>query len=135
VDEVIRVSEICNKLSIYFAHFMILGGYGETEETIDECFENSRKISDTVFFPYIGMRIYPGTRLHALALEEGYLEPDQDLLKPVYYFAKGINYNSLKARAEKSGHRWVFPDEDINLFTNRIRTRKRKGSLWHYLKK
>ena len=63
VNDVLEKSELCNKLNVHFAHFLILGGYGETEETLDETFENSRKIENTVFFPYIGMRIYPGTYL------------------------------------------------------------------------
>lgn len=135
VEEVIEISNICQKVNIYFAHFMILGGYGETEESINEGFENSKKIDDTVFFPYIGMRIYPGTRLHQLALEEGYISPDEDLLEPFYYIAKGINYSTLKERAERSGRRWVFPDEDVATVMNRMRKRQRKGSLWHHLKK
>ena len=114
---------------------MILGGYGETEETINEGFENSKRFHDTVFFPFVGMRIYPGTKLQKLALEEKYLDPDEDLLQPVYYLAPVVNYETLKERAEKTGRRWVFPDEDVATAMNRLRKRKRKGSLWHHLKK
>jgi radical SAM superfamily enzyme YgiQ (UPF0313 family) len=135
VDEVVRISEICNRLGIYYAHFLILGGYGETEETLDEGFENSKRIHDSVFFPYIGMRIYPGTRLQELALREGYISPDDNLLEPVYYIAPGIRYDLLKEKAEKTGKRWVFPDEDVVTSMNRMRERNRKGSLWHHLKK
>ena len=135
VDEVVRVSDYCNQVGIYFCHFMIIGGYGETEATIDESFENSRRIENTVFFPFIGMRIYPGTILHKIALEEGTIHPEDNLLEPVYYVAPGINYETLKERAEKTGRRWVFPDEDVATAMNRMRQRKRKGSLWHHLKK
>ncbi|MDP4281173.1 MAG: lipid biosynthesis B12-binding/radical SAM protein [Bacteroidota bacterium] len=135
VEDVIESSRICNELSIYFAHFLILGGYGETEESINEGFRNSEKISDTVFFPYIGMRIYPHTRLHELTLADGYVDPEDEMLEPVYYIAPGINYDTLKERAEKTGKRWVFPDEDVQTFMERMRLRNRKGSLWHHLKK
>jgi hypothetical protein len=114
---------------------MIIGGYGETEETINESFENSKRIENTVFFPFIGMRIYPGTVLQKIALEEGIIQPADNLLEPVYYIAPGINYDSLKERADKTGRRWVFPDEDVATAMNRMRQRKRKGSLWHHLKK
>ena len=114
---------------------MILGGYGETEESINEGFENSKRFSDTVFFPYIGMRIYPGTKLYEFALAEGVITPADDLLEPVYYLAQGINYLTLKERAEATGRRWVFPDEDVVTIMNRMRNRNRKGSLWHHLKK
>jgi len=135
VDEVVRVSDYCNQAGIYFCHFMIIGGYGETEATINESFENSRRIENTVFFPFIGMRIYPGTVLHKIALEKGIVHAADDLLEPVYYIAPGINYDTLKERAEKTGRRWVFPDEDVATAMNRLRNRKRKGSLWHHLKK
>ncbi len=135
VDEVVDISRICNEVGIYFAHFLILGGYGETEQTIDESFENSKRMDNTVFFPYIGMRIYPGTRLQNLATAEGIIHSGDDLLEPVYYIAKGINYETLKQKADATGRRWVFPDEDVATIMNRMRKRKRKGSLWHHLKK
>jgi radical SAM superfamily enzyme YgiQ (UPF0313 family) len=135
VQEVVDVSNACNAAGIYFSHFLILGGYGETEESINEGFENSKRIENTVFFPFIGMRIYPGTPLQKLALEEGYSHPDDDLLQPVYYLADGINYETLKERASLTGRRWVFPDEDVVTTMNRMRKRNRKGSLWHHLKK
>jgi radical SAM superfamily enzyme YgiQ (UPF0313 family) len=135
VQDVVDVSEACNAAGIYFSHFLILGGYGETEETINEGFENSKRIENTVFFPYIGMRIYPGTPLQKLAVEEGYLDPQDDLLDPVYYLAPGIRYETLKERADATGRRWVFPDEDVVTSMQRMRKRNRKGSLWHHLRK
>ncbi len=135
VQDVLDVSAACNKTGIYHSHFMILGGYGETEETINEGFENSKKFQDTVFFPYIGMRIYPGTKLYEIALKEDTITLEDNLLEPVYYLAPGINYKTLKERADNTGRRWVFPDEDVVTTTNRMRKRNRKGSLWHHLKK
>jgi len=135
VNEILEVSDICNELKIYFAHFLILGGYGETENSINEGFENSKRITNSVFFPYIGMRIYPGTTLYDLAIADGYIGPGDKLIEPTYYLADGINYSSLKERADKTGRRWVFPDEDVVTFMDRMRGRNRKGSLWHHLKK
>lgn len=135
VDDIVRSSDLCNKTGIYFAHFMILCGYGETEETINEGFENSKRIENSVFFPYIGMRIYPGTKLYDLSVAEGYLDPEDKLLEPVYYLAPDIDYTTLKSRADASGKRWVFPDEDVVTVMQRMRKRHRKGTLWHHLKK
>ncbi|MEI6899194.1 MAG: lipid biosynthesis B12-binding/radical SAM protein [Bacteroidota bacterium] len=134
-QDVLEVSENCNKVGIYYSHFLILAGYGETEDTINEGFENSKRIENTVFFPYIGMRIYPGTELHRLAIEDKSLSPDDELIEPAYYLADGIDYSTLRSRAEMTGRRWVFPDEDVVTFMNRMRERKRKGSLWHHLKR
>ena len=135
VDEVVRVSQYCNETNIYFCHFMIIGGYGETDLTVDESFENSKRIENTVFFPFVGMRIYPGTKLHELSIAEGIIEAEDPIIDPVYYISKSVNYETLKERAEKSGRRWVFADEDVSTAMNRMRSRNRKGSLWHHLKK
>jgi predicted LPLAT superfamily acyltransferase/radical SAM superfamily enzyme YgiQ (UPF0313 family) len=135
VDEVVRVSDYCNQVGVYFCHFMIIGGYGETDATIDESFENSKRIDNTVFFPYVGMRIYRGTKLHELSIAEGIVAKDDPIIEPVYYVSDKVNYETLRERAEKSGKRWVFPDEDVATAMNRLRSRNRKGSLWHHLKK
>lgn len=134
VDDIMEQSELCNKVGVPFAHFLILAGYGETEETIKETFDNSRKIKNTVFFPFVGMRIYPGTKLFDIAVREKIVEENDLLLEPKYYISKTVNINTLKERADLTGRRWVFPDEDLAGITNKLRKfRNKKGPLWEYL--
>jgi radical SAM superfamily enzyme YgiQ (UPF0313 family) len=133
VADVLRVSALCNKHEMNFAHFMILGGYGETEATLDETFENCKRIDNTVFFPFIGMRIYPGTDLRRIAVDEGLVRTDDPLIDPVYYVAKGIDVDSIKERAKATGRKWYFPDEDFSPVLEKMRARDRKGLLWEYL--
>jgi radical SAM superfamily enzyme YgiQ (UPF0313 family) len=134
VNDIIEQSEACRKLEIDYAHFLILAGYGETDETIDETFNNSKQIQRTVFFPFVGMRIYPGTPLYDIAIKEGVIDPSDDLIEPKYYISKDVTLDTLKARAKASGRRWVFPDEDTSAITNRMRQlRNKKGPLWEYL--
>ena len=135
VDEVVEVSSMCNEAGIYFAHFLILGGYGETEQSLNEGFDNSKRIHNSVFFPYVGMRIYPRTQLWELAVNEGRISRNDSLVEPVYYLAGNIDYATLKDRAGMTGKRWIFPDEDVTTVMQRMRKRNRKGSLWHHLKK
>ncbi|MBN1416209.1 MAG: radical SAM protein [Bacteroidales bacterium] len=135
VTDILNICKICNKLDIDFAHYLILGGYGETEQTLDETFENSKKMGRTVFFPYIGMRIYPGTTLQKIAIREGIVKSDDPLLEPVYYVSKNINLDTLKEKARLSGRQWLFPDEDISDILIRLRKRNKKGPLWEYLAK
>jgi len=135
LDDIFNVSEICNELEIDFAHFLILGGYGETNNTLDETFENSKKIKRTVFFPFMGMRIYPGTRLHQIAIDEGIIQETNDLLKPVYYLSSRINVSEIKEKALKTGRPWIFPDDDLSVVMDRMRKRNKKGPLWEYLVK
>jgi len=135
VEDILRVSDYCTSLDIDFAHFLILGGYGETEETLAETFNNSRKITRSVFFPFIGMRIYPGTKLHDIAIEEKIVAPDDPVLEPVYYVSKNFDMDTLKAKARQTGKAWIFPDDDMGDVMMKMRQRNKKGPLWEYLVK
>ena len=133
VDDVLKVSELCNKHNIYFAHSLILGGYGETEKTLAETFENSKKINNTVYFPFIGMRIYPGTKLCEYAIKEGRINANDPLILPNWYIADGMDVGKIKAAALETGKKWLFPDEDISVVMAKMRAKNKKGPLWHSL--
>lgn len=133
VRDILEKSDLCNRLGIHFAHFLILGGYGETEVTIDETFENSKKIDNSVFFPFVGMRIYPGTKLQQIAIDEGLISADDKLLDSKYYVSDNFNIATLKEKAMKTGRRWVFPDEDLTDGMMKFRRKNIKGPLWEYL--
>jgi radical SAM superfamily enzyme YgiQ (UPF0313 family) len=134
-NDILTTSNICNKLDIDFAHFLILGGYGETKVTLKETFENSKRLGKTVFFPFVGMRIYPNTELYKIALAEGKILPTDDLLLPKYYISEDYNEAEVKKMALESGKRWVFPDEDSSGIINKLRAKGKKGPLWEYLTK
>jgi radical SAM superfamily enzyme YgiQ (UPF0313 family) len=133
-QEVLEISHICSDLGIFFAHFLILGGYGETEQSLDETFENSKKIPLSVYFPYIGMRIYPQTELFDIAIAEGRIKSIKDLLEPVYYISDAVKLGTLKERAFATGKKWIFPDFDDNGTMEKFRLRNKRGPLWEYLR-
>ncbi len=136
VADIVQQSALSYKIGIDYAHFLILAGYGETDETINETYENSKQIKGTVFFPFVGMRIYPGTRLYNIALAEGLIDTNDLLLEPKYYISKHVNLDTLKERAYATGKRWVFPDEDTSTISTKMRLmRNKKGPLWEYLTK
>jgi radical SAM superfamily enzyme YgiQ (UPF0313 family) len=132
--EVLEISKISSDLGIFFAHFLILGGYGETEQSLDETFENSKKIPRSVYFPYIGMRIYPHTELFNIAIAEGIIKGESDLLEPVYYISKSIDPGTIKDRAIATGKKWIFPDYDDQGMMEKFRSRKIRGPLWEFLR-
>jgi radical SAM superfamily enzyme YgiQ (UPF0313 family) len=135
VSDILRISEFCDRLGIDYAHFLILGGYGETEKTLQETFENSKKIGKTIFFPFIGMRIYPGTLLHSIAIAENIVKEDDELLVPQYYVSKEIDPGSLRNKAKQTGRQWIFPDENLTDAMLKMRLKNKKGPLWEYLTK
>ena len=121
---------------VYYAHFLILGGYGDTREHVRETIENSRRLEYTVMFPYAGMRIYPHTRLAELAAREGVVAPDDDLLAPAYYIAPDFDLEEARSAAAATGKAWVFPDDPQSALVDTLRLkRNKKGPLWEYLRK
>jgi len=134
IDQVLHNSDLCNEIGVFFAHFLIFGGYGETDETIDESFENSKLIDNTVFFPYVGMRIYPGTELFDRSIAEGRIHNTRELLNPVYYVSDSVSVEKIKEKAALTGKRWIFPDFDNSAVMLKLRARNKKGPLWEYLR-
>jgi radical SAM superfamily enzyme YgiQ (UPF0313 family) len=132
--DVRQQSESCGNLGIFYAHYLILGAYGETEDTLNETFARSRDLGFTIYFPYVGMRIYPDTELCGIALDEGRIKSPDELIHPVYYISKDINRETIRARAEATGQRWVFPDDQPPPTMDILRKRGRKGLLWEYLR-
>lgn len=136
VSDVHRSSALCLKNNIYYAHFLILGGYGETQQTLQETMGNSKKIEYSVFFPYFGMRIYPNTKLQQLAIEQGAISETDNLLEPTYYIADGFDIEQTKKMAAQTGKAWVFPDDPPSAMMDVLRIkRNKKGVLWEYLRK
>ncbi len=133
-QDILEHSRNCEKLGIFYAHFLILGGYGETENTLNETFERSKELGSTVIFPYVGMRIYPNTKLCEIALQEGIIKDSSELINPMYYVSKDIDINTLEARAAATGQKWIFPNEEQSPLIERFRAKKRRGPLWEYLR-
>jgi len=131
--EIIRSSELCHALKIHHAHFLILGGVGETPQSLLESLSNSERIRKSVFFAYIGMRIYPRTRLYSLAVAEGVIDASQPLLNPEYYISQGCDWTAFQQKTRASVNRWVFPDEDLSAPIAMMRRRGHTGPLWEYL--
>lgn len=92
----------------------LLGGPGETEATADETlrFAASRLgPADAAFFN-VGVRIYPGTALEAIAREEDALGAGQDLLDPTFYLSPDLDPAWLLRRVEaavRGNPRFVGP--------------------------
>ena len=134
--DVVRASRLALDNGVYYAHFLILGGYGDTREHVRETIENSRRLEYTVMFPYAGMRIYPHTRLAELAARESVVAPDDDLLAPAYYIAPDFDLEEARSAAAATGKAWVFPDDPQSALVDTLRLkRNKKGPLWEYLRK
>jgi radical SAM superfamily enzyme YgiQ (UPF0313 family) len=84
------------------AHFVMFGGPGETARTLAEGLENLEKLENTVVFACSGIRILPGTALHARALAEGLLSRGSSLIDPVYYWSPHICPADMERKIEEA---------------------------------
>ena len=135
-DDILRNSELALKYNIFYSHFMILAGWGETKEQLKMTIENSKLLKHTVIFPFVGMRIYPKTLLHRRAIEEGVIQENDDLIDPQYYLTKDFDLEVTRRLALETGKAWVFPDEPQDKIVDLLKLkRNKKGPLWEYLRK
>ncbi len=70
--------------------FLLLGGPGETRRTVEESVDFLLNLSPETVTVTVGMRIYPGCELHAIALQEGVISPQQNLLYPAFYISPEV---------------------------------------------
>jgi radical SAM superfamily enzyme YgiQ (UPF0313 family) len=82
--------------------FFVLGGPGETDETLDETFDFIHRFIDERDLVYLteGLRIYPKTGLAETAVSEGYIHKNQSLLKPLFYVSQILGQEKLTARVK-----------------------------------
>ena len=137
-EDIYRSSEVSRKARVHYAHFLIVGGPSETEETMRASFANSLKLQKTVHFPFVGMRIYPGTPLFSRAVTEGIIKSDEDLLTPRFYLSPHISrarvFRLLKQWSARQRN-WIIGElpPALTKVTQGLRAKGVTGPLWEFL--
>lgn len=137
-EDVCRSNELARQEGIDCCHFLICGGPGETLDTLETSFRNAGRLAGAIILAVVGMRVYPGTRLHARAVREGSLAADADLLTPHYYLAPGLEAAQVFSKLEGFARRapnWIVgdPAPGYAQLVARLRQRGVLGPLWSYL--
>jgi radical SAM superfamily enzyme YgiQ (UPF0313 family) len=70
--------------------FLMLGGPGETKETVLESLAFADSLHPDALKVTAGIRIYPDTRLAEIARSEGVFDPNDTLLTPAFYIRKEL---------------------------------------------
>jgi radical SAM superfamily enzyme YgiQ (UPF0313 family) len=136
--EIIHNSTLANELGLHVCHYLLFGGPGEAPDTVRETLTHARKLSDCVFLPFVGVRIYPGTEIYLQAMNKNQVQVESDCLAPIFYesegFALGEIWEMLR-REIGALTNWLFPSkyEDTSRILKRLRKRGLKGPLWEYL--
>jgi radical SAM superfamily enzyme YgiQ (UPF0313 family) len=89
-EEVRGISQRLAGQGIRRIGFLLLGGPGETQQSVVESLEFADSLDLEMLRVSVGVRIYPRTALARLAVEEGLLLPNDDLLQPRFYIRPGL---------------------------------------------
>jgi radical SAM superfamily enzyme YgiQ (UPF0313 family) len=89
-NDVRATSELLAAHAIRRMGFLLLGGPGETRETVEESLAFAESLHLDSLKITVGIRIYPGTPLARRAVEDGMVSGEDDLLHPRFYLAHGL---------------------------------------------
>jgi len=100
-----RVADIVARHRIPCMWVFLLGGPGETEATVRETLhfaQTAIRPSDVAFFS-VGIRIYPGAGIEAIARKQGILTvPPEEMLEPVFYFSPDLDPQWLQEEVHRA---------------------------------
>lgn len=125
-DDAILTSQKCIELEIEQLMHIIVGGPGETLETVRASFDQLETIEsfkgdlwqgDGDVLVFIGMRIYPHTPLQLIAEQDGVIQLGENLLKPKFYISPKIKEADLFKLVREYGEsnpRWMMPGIGFN---------------------
>lgn len=135
-EDIARASKHCQEAGLPFAVYLLLGGPGEDEATLQESFALMDRISPTAVIVMQGIRIYPHTGLQEIAIQEGLIAQADDLLEPRFYISPLIGPERLieaitEAAMARQG--WIVPGLEINISAPLMEGMRKfglRGPLW-----
>ncbi|MDY6824214.1 MAG: radical SAM protein [Thermodesulfobacteriota bacterium] len=89
-DDVRQVAAALKRQNIQQTGFLLLGGPGETPDTIRQSLAFADSLDLDVMKITCGIRIYPRTQLARQAVADGIVAPGDDLLFPRFYLAPAV---------------------------------------------
>jgi radical SAM superfamily enzyme YgiQ (UPF0313 family) len=135
-NEVFLAHELALRAGLHIAHYIMLGGPGENEDTLAETLGALESLPKAVFFFFCGIRIYPNTALYDIALKEGKISADQDLLAPVFYQNLSADLIARKIAAQAAGRiNWITGSGGSRMekILSRQYARGQVGPLWEHV--
>lgn len=103
LEEVERVCRLCEEGDLHYTISQGFGEPGETRESVERKLAFLRRLRPSLANLRIGVRIMPGTAEAALALSDGTIADESELIRPVFYMAEPVRewlVEHLQAEAE-----------------------------------
>lgn len=116
-QDIIECNSLFDKYGIASSNSFMFGGPGETKKTVIEGVENIKRLNKTINFIFMGIRILPNTPLEKIALREGVISVNEDILKPVYYISPSVDKKWLKNTltiAFANARHCIFPPDALD---------------------
>ncbi len=148
-DDIIKAAEAINKTSFAAWWFFMIGGPGETNQTVQESLDfvshylrkNRRAVTNVAHF-FLGVRIYPDTRLWDIAVREGFIERQTDPTAPLWYVSDKLDLDravdQIFGAAAHCPEIYLGFDERMLAFSRAIaafcRIFQRPGPYWKYMR-
>ena len=137
-EDIIRSSKVCSKLMVNHCHYLLFGGPGEDDKTIEESFHLMDQLDPTAVIAMLGIRIYSGTEMEQISLSQGVVHQDSNLIYPHFYISPALRGKLSDIIQEKAlaRKRWIVPGLEINISQNLIEQIRRfriRGPLWEFV--
>ncbi len=104
VADISRTADVCHLEGIVFMYDLLIGGPGETRDTLKQTIETMKRVSPDRVGISFGVRIIPNTRLAAEVIKEGPLcnnpnlcgstENNDNFFRPVFYLSSQMGQDA-----------------------------------------
>lgn len=123
MDSIVKSVNICREVGIISIVTLCLGGPGETVETFNNTFSLIDEINPDILLTYYGFRIYGGTELADIALNEGVIQDlDEPYNKTIFYESLDFTYEQFKA---------LYKERYRNLKRVNVKQENREAVSWY----
>jgi len=115
LQDVRRASAVLGASGIRCMGFLLLGGPGETKASVAESLAFADSLRLEAVKVTVGIRIYPGTKLAEIAVQDGLVSPADNLLMPRFYVVRDIKdwlQETVKNLAA-ADPRWITGSEEL----------------------
>jgi radical SAM superfamily enzyme YgiQ (UPF0313 family) len=109
-DQVNKASKIFKKYDIKQRGFLLFGSPGENKKTVEESIAFAERLDLDMMKLTPAIRLYPGTKLADIAIREGMIKEEDNLLHPSYYISRDLKeWLFEKVQKEVKDHAgWVL---------------------------
>jgi hypothetical protein len=108
LQQVGALANLCRKVDLPYTLNITFGGPGETESGVQQKIDFLDETAPPFATVRVGSRVLPNTQIAQIALKEGLIESESDLLKPTFYVSPAVRDTIAdRLRAEAETHpRW-----------------------------